>query len=198
MGETRVDIGVGAIEAPADGGEAVDQNTAAAAAAPVDICLRVEGVVIELEGTEDVFGADVEAPHAVREIAGAGGGLLDGGAGGGADLGDAIGVAGQNAGGGVGAGDRQRGIEDGLRGEGARLVLATEGFHGVARDGVDGELGGGRETVVGFEADAGLLAVVVIIPGAVVPEVGGLRGGVFEIAQGAEAADGVFGVEYVE
>ena len=76
--------------------------------------------------------------------------------------------------------------------------MAAEGLDGVARDRVDRELGGGREAVVGLEADAGLLAVVVIVPGAVVPEIGGLRGGVFEIAQGAEAADGVFGVEHVE
>ena len=76
--------------------------------------------------------------------------------------------------------------------------MAAEGLDGVAGDGVDRKLGGGREAVVGLEADAGLLAVVVIVPRAVVPEIGGLGGGVFEIAQGAEAADGVFGVEHVE
>ena len=146
LGETRVEIGGRAIENPTDGGEAVDQNAAAAAATAVDIRLRVEGVVVEGERAEDVLGAEVEAAHPVREIARAGSGLIDGGAGGGADLGDEGGIAGEDTGGGVGASDGERGIEDGLRGEGARLVLAAEGLDGIARDGVDRELD--RKSVV--------------------------------------------------
>ena len=157
---------------------------------------------IDFQATKGVLTGQVhvtEALVAVDEIGrdvdqggsrGAGGGI--GGRGNGADGRDAIGPARDDtARGGVGNG--------GLRsGEGAHLVLAAHGLGGIVVDEVELEDRVTTQAIVPLGVNRTLLAVVVVVLSAVIPQVGRLGVGLLVVAVGAEEAEGVFRVESVD
>ena len=108
-----------------------------------------------------------------------------------AHLRDAVGVARDDAGG------RSRNGAL-VAGERPEVVAEAEAFEGVVEDVVERELGALGEAVVELQVETRLLAVVIIVLGTEVPEVGGRRGGVLEVARGAEEADRLLAVEQVE
>ena len=137
MREARVEVGLRAIEHPAEIVHAHGELAAVVAEAIVDMRGAERAAVVEAQAAELVFGAEIEGARAeieiirtLREDIEIGGRRL-------AHLRDAVGVAGHNAGGGVGAGDGQCGIEDDLVGEGAGGEAQLAHFIRVVGDGVE-------------------------------------------------------------
>src|SRR5205085_12131464 len=136
-----------AIDDPADIGDLVDQDAAAATAAAVDIGLSVHGVVIDAQRSPVVFGAKIEATHPVVEIAWAGGRLVDGGPSRRPNPRYPIGEPRDNA---------ARGAWHGalVADECPGFVLAATRPVGVPDDSIERKLRVGRETIVRLQADA--------------------------------------------
>jgi hypothetical protein len=186
LDEPRVEVGPRAVEDPAHA-RRLDGEVAAVTRAATDAVEADHAVVVQLKRAEAVLRAEVEVALAVEEI-----GHLrlqrDGRGGDRAHLRHAVGVA---------RDDARRGPGHGVlvAGEGAEVVAEAEALKGVVEDVVQRELGVLGEPVVELQVETRLLAVVVIVLGTEVPEVGGRRGGVLEVARGAEEADRLLAVE---
>ena len=146
------------------------------------------GRVVEFGAAEGVLAGELQVAVAVL---GAKHGVahVDIGRGDGAHLRDAIRVTRQNAGGAGGA--------DHLIGERPRLVAVQVGLVGEIVDRVERELRRRRKLEIELHADTGVVARVVDILRAVVPDKRGLVGRVLKIARGAEKAVGILAVEEI-
>ena len=131
LNETRVQVGVGAVENPADAGDLVDQHASLAVAA-IHVGVVVARLVVELEPVVLVLDAEIDVAHAHEDIVRAGHGVVDRGARRRAHAGDPVRVAGQDP-----SGARRA---HGLRGKGARLVAAAKLLVVVVGECVEREL----------------------------------------------------------
>ena len=82
--------------------------------------------------------------------------------------------------------------------EGAEQIAQTKPLKGIVVDQVERELGVGGQPEVQLRVHTRLLAVVVVVLRAIVPDIGGRRRGVLKIARSAEEPDGLLAEENIQ
>ena len=189
LDEARVEIRLGAIERPTHTGHPVDEHATIAATA-VDVVGTEHYIVVEFEMTERVVTAEIHMALAM-EVIGHLRGDIDRRCGHRTHLGDPVREARDHPGGGA----RHRGLRSRKR---AEQIPQAKPFEGVVVDQVERKLGVHGEPVVELRVHTRLLAVVVIVLRAIVPDIGGRRRGVLKIARRAEEPDGLLAEENIQ
>ena len=190
LGEARVEVGLRAVELPAHAGHPVDEHAAIAATA-VDVVGTEHRIVVELETSERVLTAEIHMALAM-EVMGHLRSDIDGRRGDRPDLGDARREARNHTGSG------RVGHSGLIAREGAEQIPQTKPLKGIVVDQVERELGVGGQPEVQLRVHTRLLAVVVVVLRAIVPDIGGRRRGVLKIARSAEEPDGLLAEENIQ